>query len=326
MPHDVCVIGAGWSGLSAATALRAAGLDVVVVEKARGPGGRCATRRQDGFAFDHGGQYFTARSAEFVAAVNSWKRQRLVAPWEPHIRVFGLRPAVGKPSPAERLVGVPGMNAVLKHLAGSVNCRFGWRAERLAREGAGWIIHGAEASGRIQAGHLLITAPPRQTAELLDGHSSLAGRLAKVPMSPCWALMLGFSARLDAGFEAAFDNEGPLSWLARNSSKPDRGAEAWVVHASARWSESRLEESNENVASALLEAFRERVPSAAGISPQLISVHRWRYALAPEPLNEACLHDKACALVVAGDWCAGNRIEGAWLSGQAAAQTLLGRV
>lgn len=324
MPHDVCVIGAGWSGLTAAMALRSAGLDVVVVEKARGPGGRSATRRHNGFAFDHGAQYFTARSADFVAAAQGWKRKELVATWAPQIRVFGPRPEARQSSPAKRLVAMPGMNGVLKHFAGQLDCRFGWRAEGLACDGAGWTIHGAERTERIQAARLLVTAPPRQSADLLRGHSILAEHIEQVPMNPCWVLMLGFEEPLAAGFDAAFDNQGPLSWLARNSSKPGRGPEAWLAHADAQWSAEHLEEAAENIATVLLAAFRERVPAAARVQPVTLSAHRWRYALAPEPLNRACLVDRSCGLVVAGDWCAGNRIEGAWQSGRAAAAEVLG--
>jgi predicted NAD/FAD-dependent oxidoreductase len=330
MAHDVCIIGAGWSGLTAASELTAAGLDVVVVEKARGPGGRCATRRQDSFAFDHGGQYFTARSASFAAQIEGWKKLGIVSAWAPEIKVFGQRPTNAGRSPAQRLVGVPGMNAVLKHLATDLNCHFGWRAGSLERRADGWLIErdaeqprADDAEQLIKARSVLVTAPPSQSAELLRDCSDLAPCIAEVPMNPCWALMLGFERSLDSDFDAAFDNEGPLSWLSRNSSKPGRTGEAWLLHASADWSRSHLEEQPELVAERLLQAFRARVPAARQCEPVLVRAHRWRYALAPEPLEQACLSSEPERLVVAGDWCAGNRIEGAWQSGRAAAEVLL---
>lgn len=321
--HDVCVIGAGWSGLTAAGRLQAAGLDVVVLEKARGAGGRCSTRRQGGFAFDHGAQYFSARSSAFVAAVGGWKRQGLIAAWEPRMAVFGERPSNAGTPPDERLVAVPGMNAVLKHLAGELDCRYGWRVGALDREENCWSIQSADADLQIRARYLIVTAPPRQAAELLWGLSDLAQIVADVPMNPCWALMLGFDQALAADFDAAFDNEGPLGWLARNSSKPGRSGEAWLVHANPDWSSRHLENAAEEVAGALLAAFQRRVPAAASQSPSLVSAHRWRYALAPEPLQRDCLSEEPAGLVLAGDWCAGNRIEGAWSSGVAAAGQIL---
>lgn len=322
MTYEVCVIGAGWAGLSAASDLRAAGLDVVVVDKARGPGGRCATRRQDGFAFDHGGQYFTARSEAFAVAVEDWKSRKLVAPWTPEIKVFGPRPKMNKSAPAERLVGVPGMNAVFKHLSTGLDVRCGWRAGQVRRSGDVWHILRDDAHDEIAARSLLVTAPPQQAADLLRDCSALAEQIEAVPMNPCWAVMLGFEHPLERDFDAAFDNDGPLSWLARNSSKPGRSGEAWLLHASPDWSRRYLEAEPDWVADQLLKAFRARVPAAADRSPQLISAHRWRYALAPAPLRQDCLFDASRALGVAGDWCAGNRIEGAWTSGRAAADAL----
>jgi predicted NAD/FAD-dependent oxidoreductase len=62
-------------------------------------------------------------------------------------------------------------------------------------------------------------------------------------MRGCWALMLRFAAPVDLPFDAAFVNQGPLRWIARNSSKPGRsGEETWLLHARAEWSEAHLEE------------------------------------------------------------------------------------
>lgn len=54
---DVIIVGAGLAGLSAATALRAAGVSVVVLEARDRVGGRTLTEPVDGAAFDLGGQW-----------------------------------------------------------------------------------------------------------------------------------------------------------------------------------------------------------------------------------------------------------------------------
>ena len=321
--RDVAVIGAGWSGLTAAAELVRQGLDVVVVEKSRGPGGRSATRRQDAFQFDHGAQYFTARGDAFARQVQAWQSLGLVSAWQPRIEVFGEKPANTTKSPAARLVAVPGMNAVLKHLASGVECNFGWQVNQLAFDQGErfWTIQ--SAGGEVlEACHLLITAPPSQTQALLGAEHPLAGLLGKVDMQPCWALMLGFEDKLDVPFDAAFVNHGPLSWLARNGHKPGRQGEAWVAHASPEWSTQWLEADFDQAADALLEAFIGCLPQLEHQPPSLVAAHRWRFALAASALDAGCLHHADENLVVAGDWCAGNRIEGAWTSGQAAASCI----
>jgi len=318
---DVAIIGAGWSGLTAATRLASSGYTVRVLEKSRGPGGRSAARRQDGFTFDHGAQYLTARSDAFDRQVRAWAAAGLLAPWRPRIEVFGKRPGNAGRTPSERWVGFGGMNAVLRRLAEGVDCSWQWRAEILERRGDRWRI-ASDRGDVVEARTLLVTAPPRQTADLLGRGDPLVPTLDGLTMKPAWAIMLGFDEAPDVPFEAAFVNEGPLSWIARNDVKPGRDSgPAWVGHATAAWSREHLETGPDVVASDLKAAMAALAP-AFGADASLCLAHRWRYAMCEEALEGPALVDDQRALAIAGDWCAGDRIEGAWISGVAAARRL----
>ena len=72
----VAVIGAGLTGLTCASRLMRAGMDVRVFDKGRGLGGRLASRRlENGLRFDHGATYVETddpaflRTLEFVCAI-----------------------------------------------------------------------------------------------------------------------------------------------------------------------------------------------------------------------------------------------------------------
>ena len=67
--HDVVVIGAGIAGLMASSHLSKAGYRVAVLEKARGVGGRMATRRIGEAVCDHGAQYFSVKGRAFGSVV-----------------------------------------------------------------------------------------------------------------------------------------------------------------------------------------------------------------------------------------------------------------
>lgn len=321
MMIDVIVIGAGWSGLTAAARLASSGRSVAVLEKSRGPGGRSATRRLDGFVFDHGAQYLTARSEAFARQVRAWSGAGLLAPWRPELAVFGERPEDPGRTPQERWVGIGGMNAVLRRLAGGLDCHWSRRVEAVRFGRAGWRLRLADGES-LGSRALVLTAPPAQSAALLGPAHALSERLASVTMQPCWAVMAGFREAPEVDFEAAFVNRGPLAWIARNDSKPgSRGGSAWVGHANTEWSREHLEAKPEVVAGVLHSAMGEL---AAGLkkTPDVCIAHRWRYARAHAPLDGPILAEDGQKLVIAGDWCAGERVEGAWVSGVAAARRI----
>jgi predicted NAD/FAD-dependent oxidoreductase len=121
-------------------------------------------------------------------------------------------------------------------------------------------------------------------------------------------------------------HNSPLSWIARNSSKPGRGdtADCWVGQASAPWSAERLEASKDAIAAELADEFRKLVGMTA--KPDYLAGHRWKFAIPITPLDSGCLFDDTLSVGLCGDWCLGNRVEAAWLSGTAAAKRLVARL
>src|SRR6056297_2019216 len=149
MSIDTIVIGAGWSGLTAARVMVGAGRKVVVLEKSRGPGGRSAMRRCAGARFDHGAQYFTARSAAFGRQLQQWRDAGLVQPWRPRLAVIGDKSAHSDPEEVSRFVAVPGMNAVCRQFAAELDCRFEQRVSALNFDRE-WCLE-LESGERLQA-------------------------------------------------------------------------------------------------------------------------------------------------------------------------------
>jgi photolyase PhrII len=322
-PARIAVIGAGLAGLSAARALHDHGHDVTVFDKARGPGGRTSLRRGEPWAFDHGAQYFTARDPRFRRQVAQWIETGVVERWEPRLVALEAGRAQPAGGDVERFVGVPGMNAMAKSLAGDLHTRQGARVTEIEVLAEGFALRAEEGAELGRYDRVVLALPAGQAAELCPD-LALAERASAVEMSPCWALLAGFDQPLEIGFDAAFVQTGPLGWIARNSSKPGRpAAEAWVLHAGPDWSAAHWDEAPEAVAAELLEAFR----SATGCelpAPAHLDRHRWRYSLASGALDEEFMAAPSCpGLVLAGDWLAGSRVEGAFLSGRAAAGHLL---
>lgn len=353
----VAVVGAGISGLAAAGELAAAGIEVTVFERGRGPGGRAGRRRVSGFEFDHGAQYFTARSQAFADRTAAWVAAGVAAEWAPRMGTAGdgaLRP---KNSRTTRYVGVPGMSALARNLAEGLDLRSqarvlsatpqghgvpqgnpargdrpgstggapGWELEVSggdggAGEGAG-DKGGTHSEGRFDA--LLLACTPQQGLSLVDATPEFAGRAQEVAFDPVWAVLLGFDHPPELPADAVFIEHPALSWAARNDTKPGRsGGAAWVLHATGSWSSGREEDAPESVVAELLPAFE----AAIGLplpEPSYAAAHRWRYARPRTALAEQALWDSDLKVGMCGDWCSGARIEGAFESGLAAARRIL---
>ena len=118
----IAIIGSGLSGLTLAKWLKT-DFEVTVFEKARGAGGRLATRREENFQFDHGAQYFTARTDAFKRFLEPFLDNGLVQQWAPkHVQINGTEIEHENRWECEepRYVGVPGMNSFAKQLAQNI--------------------------------------------------------------------------------------------------------------------------------------------------------------------------------------------------------------
>jgi len=337
MTERVAIVGAGVAGLAAARRLAGHGVPVTVLEKSRGLGGRCATRRvrtgPDELRFDHGAQYFTVRDPDFAAALAPRIATGDVARWEARfVRIAsdgGLLPAGpagpdGSSDRGVRYVARPGMSALAGFLAEEIGVERESRVVALARDGADWTLRteSGRTLGPFRA--VLLACPAPQAAELLAGPApGLAVACEGARMLPCWAAMVAFDEPLERGFDAAFVVDGALAWAARDASKPGRATtpDTWVLHATPEWSAVRLEDAPGGVANDLLARFLA-LSGVPDRKPATVLAHRWRYARSAKAGGAGPLVESQLRLGVTGEWTRGNRIEDAFRAGRQAADEL----
>lgn len=311
----ILVIGAGLAGLTAARYLADAGQDVVIIEKSRAPGGRISTRRSDGGEFDHGAQYMTSRTPELNAVVNRLAQSGILAPWRPG----------GKDSSRPWWVGQPGMSALGKALAEGLDIRLRNRVVTIATTDGGYRVEvetAEEETYSISAKRIVVAIPASQAHALLSPLDPSFSKITDVEMAPCWCAMIAFNAKLDPIPDLI--RGGPsdiLSFISRNSSKPGRTGETFVLHASPEWSRTHLEDEKPSVTEEMLRAMQAMIGDAFKLpQPVHVSVHRWRYAQTQTPLGVPFIANADSSLLACGDWCIGARIEAAHQSGLAAAR------
>lgn len=318
----VAIIGAGLAGLVLARGL-ADRHEVSLIEKSRGVGGRLATRYAGEFEFDHGTQFFTARTAAFRDFVAPLVEAGHVAPWLARFAEIS-----GSEITATRhwdesyphYVGVPRMNAIGKVLAASLDRRLDFRLETrvktVTREQDRWRLDFASTGSSEDFDWLFVTAPLAQARTLLGSEIGAAtdAAIGTRTMSGCFALMLGFETPPGIDFDAALVRNADISWMSVNSSKPGRAvAPTMVVHATNRWADAHMDMDLE----AVLEHMLGEVTRVAGINANAAvhkTVHRWRYANAPKQTGASHFLDPDTKLGLAGDWWIRGRVESAFSS------------
>jgi len=288
------------AGLTAARILQARGWAVTLLDKGRGVGGRMATRRIGESLFDHGAQFFTVRDARFQKAVEQWEKAGWVAPWFEeggHVRYRG----------------VTGMNSIAKRLAAGLEVRTETKVTSVEPSGMGWLVL-CENGETFSADSLLLTAPVPQSVALLP--AELRPALDEIQFDPCLALLVSLRGENPVPAPGYVRPEhGPIEWIADNTRKGiSSGNGALTIHARADFSRTYFDAPAEEIARLLLDAAR-----ATGDW----QLHRWRYSKPAGWSGAPCwFSDSPAPLAIAGDAFAGGRVEGAFLSGIAAAEAL----
>jgi hypothetical protein len=303
------VIGAGVAGLVAARALAAAGVAVTVVEAEALAGGRLATWR----GCDSGAQFFTVRSERFGKLVDQWLASGVAREW--------CRGFADPPDGYPRYVGAAGMQTVAGALAEGLEVRLGGAATSVTKDASRWRV-GLAGGGVLLADAVVCTLPAPAGLRLLQhggapltafGHEALAHNRYSATVALLGLLDGAPSIPAPGGVQLA---GGALSWIADNQAKGISPRPAITVHAGAAWSSQHW---GDATVDAMADLARPWLGDARLIEARLV---RWPHAQPFSPGPDRTIE------VAPGVWCAGDgwgeaRVEGAALSGWAAADALL---
>ena len=312
MPRRVLVVGAGLSGLVAARTLVDAGQNVTVFDKGRSVGGRLATRRMGSAVLDHGAQFFTVRSDEFGAMVDNWVDDNVAHEW--------CRGFSGDDGHA-RYVGSRGMTGIAKHLARDLDVRTSHLAFSLEHTATGWTLV-TDDGARHDADAVVLTAPlPQSFSLMFSAGLEMPDGLRTID----YDRTLGLLAVVDSGRHGIAppggvqDPDHVFSFIADNRAKGVSDVHALTFHANPAWSLEHFDLDTDDIHARLLDAAAAWIGDATLLESQ---PKKWRFATPQRTWPDPCWVHQSGTLVLAGDAFAGPRMEGAALSGLAAARAL----
>lgn len=320
---DVLIVGAGISGLLAARHLREHGIRVLLLDKGRHVGGRMATRHEGQAVFDHGAQFFTVRDETlFRPIVQSLLDAGIAREWATG---FALQGGGFQETDEMRYCGVKGIRTIPEFLAQGLDTRHSTKVVSIAQDHGSWSV-ACENGITFTSKAVLLTCPVPESLALIKGSGAALGpteleQLTSIEYLRCIAMMavLEKPSKIPAPGGLWLASE-PVSWLGDNRQKGLTEANAVTVHAGPQFSLDHWDERPEVVARRLITAASRWLGSA----PVRWEVHRWRYSQPVTPYPAPCFLANAIPpLLLSGDAFGGPRVEGAALSGLAAADRLL---
>lgn len=325
MKKRIAIIGAGISGLTLAQHLKDYA-DVVVFDKARGVGGRMSTRYADPFYFDHGTQFFTARTKAFQGFIAPLIAKGVIAEWKGKVITYQADKTI-----KDRLwfephyVAVPHMNSLSKHMAQGIDVRLSTEIAALSEKSAeGWQLFSKEGASLGVFDWVISTAPPAQTSNLFRAILPAESPLHGVKLQGCFTLMIGFPTPWRKPWMAAKVHESPIEWIAVNSSKPGRNnaVTTLVVHSRNDWAEQHIDDDLQQTQEYLVQQFEE-VTGIACDKADYLSLHRWKYAIVLENEKKGYHFDPQKSIAATGDWASASRIEAVWLNAASLANEIV---
>ena len=334
--HDVLIVGAGIAGLIAATELQTQGKKVTLLDKGRLPGGRLATRyNEEGQpVFDYGAQFVTARDEWFAQQMKNWIEAKAAVEWG-----RGFSNQIGVPAKQNgysRFRGYPGMQKIADHLAKNLNVRNNQKVIKIEPEN-NFIQVQTDQDNLYTARHMILTMPVPQSLELLQKSritllNSDYKSLQSIVYAPCLAILATLQGPSGLPSPGALHLQSePIDIISDNTQKfwnqpleKETKTSKITIHAGPKFSEGSLDQKREEIN----KTGKELVPLALPYLASPVSdfqTHFWRYA---RPVK---LHPERCfsvtvnqsMLVFAGDAFFEPRVEGAALSGKAAADLIL---
>lgn len=313
--YKVAIIGAGLSGMNCARQLNKFA-DVTVFEKSRGFGGRMATKSIGEFQFDHGVQFFTAKTKVFQEFAYSLQKKGVIVPWKANfVEIRNNKVEIHRrwSEDHKHYVAVPKMSSLCRYLGKDIDVQLNTKIDSLVKLDQKWQVMSNKSSvGEFD--WLIITTPPQQSVEILPNSLGYIAKINNYKMQPCFSLMIGIKNSLNLNWDTAIVKDSKLSWISINNTKPLRNLEYSIVAlATNKWATENLERDVKYIRNSLLleleKITRQNIPT-----PMCITTHRWRYANIQKQHGVKSILDNENKLGICGDWLIKGTLESAFLS------------
>lgn len=309
----IAIIGTGLSAIFSAIHLRKnTDLEINLFDKARGLGGRLATRRAEGGKFDHGAQYFS------IARINNL----------PEIQMLINEGVINNIEDKDIYFSPDGMTNIAKKLLIDFNIFKEHKLVSIDKENENYKLF-FENGSTFNSDYIIMSCPMPQSLEILnkskiDYDNNLIKDLEDLSYFPCIVVMIKSEIKLsnlEKHIGTDVDSKD-ISWIGDNYGKKVSSIENYyTIQCSPEFSyenfENEYDETNEKLKHEMEKIF--------GSNYQILSNHKWRYSI-PKNFyqgdNSLVINQKDF-LGLCGDIFTNGRFDGAITSGLSIADKFL---
>ena len=309
----IAIIGTGLSAIFSAIHLRKnTDLEINLFDKARGLGGRLATRRAEDGKFDHGAQYF---SIERISNL-------------PEIQMLINEGVINNIEDKDIYFSPDGMTNIAKKLLTDFNIFKEHKLVSIDKENENYKLF-FENGSTFNSDYIIMSCPMPQSLEILnkskiDYDNNLIKDLEDLSYFPCIVVMIKSEIKLsnlEKHIGTDVDSKD-ISWIGDNYGKKVSSIENYyTIQCSPEFSyenfENEYDETNKKLKHEMEKIF--------GSNYQILSNHKWRYSI-PKNFyqgdNSLVINQKNF-LGLCGDIFTNGRFDGAITSGLSIADKFL---
>jgi hypothetical protein len=344
---ELAIIGAGVAGLAAARRLRELrpDLPITLYEKSRGLGGRAATRRRDGFIFDHGAQCLKTPTAALEQFIRTELDAQDLFDITKPVWVFDQANTIAEGDPLQNAEAKwcyrGGMNTLGKLLGAGLQVRREVRIGAIKQQANRWQLHDDQGALVGTADLVLFTAPGPQSADILaasqfssadDRKAQLITTLQQATYRRCLSFAFGYDQIVHRPYYALIntDRQHPIAWLALEHTKGEQrcpaGHSLLIAQMAPHFSSTNWDVPIEQIGPQVAQLVGDLLAEDLG-QPLWIDRQGWRYALPDGKASAAELDTPELGLFFAGDYTSGfGRVHSAIEEGWRAADALAVRL
>ena len=265
--RTLAIAGSGLSAIFAALTIKSQkNTNVVLFDKARGLGGRLATRRAENGKFDHGAQYFD------ISTLLD----------QPQIQTLLDEKIISSNNGSDKFFSPGGMTNIAKFLLKEFDVKKEHKLLSISYNNGEYNLN-FEDSPTINCDDIILSCPMPQTIEILKNsqikyNDSYMDDLSKLEYDPCIVIMVKSKNKIseyNKELGSIYKNQD-ISWVGDNTLKKVSSEENfYTVQCSPEFSHKYFDQEYDKT-NKLLE---KELISIFGDGYDILSNHKWRYSV-----------------------------------------------